>query len=317
MSNPAIRIVVGSLFSLLPSISTGQDVMEGVELAAPEAAYQEARQVQIKTDEGLVTVPYYNIEDMAVFEGDILLGTAEELALVNLFAGVDFEQFEQQAGETGEGSLRDSLGARGSEAVVRGLAIKRNFGGRIKRWPNKTVPYVFERDFRQEALVRQAIRHWEDATDIRFVERTQQNERDFPDFVKFHRPSEGCSSFVGMQGGGQVINLAQQCGLGAAIHEIGHAVGLGHEHTRSDRDGHVVVSWENIQPRATFNFEKNPGKYVDIGSYDYSSIMHYGGFGFALDRTRPTIVSRNGAPIGQRRALSAGDRAAVAAMYGN
>ena len=45
-----------------------------------------------------------------------------------------------------------------------------------------------------------------------------------------------------MVGGEQKIWLREYCGVGAVIHEIGHAVGLLHEHQRNDRDTYIWVS---------------------------------------------------------------------------
>jgi hypothetical protein len=43
--------------------------------------------------------------------------------------------------------------------------------------------------------------------------------------------------------------------------------------------------------------------------------MHYPAVAFAIDPSKPTIVTPHGEAIGQRDALSAGDIAAVAAIY--
>ena len=51
--------------------------------------------------------------------------------------------------------------------------------------------------------------------------------------------------------------------------------------------------------------------------YDYTSVMHYGAYGFAVDRNVPTIVplDRN-ARIGQRARMSALDIERVQLLYG-
>lgn len=55
---------------------------------------------------------------------------------------------------------------------------------------------------------------------------------------------------MGRRGGGpQAISIGKNCDkFGIVVHELGHVVGFWHEHTRPDRDRHVSIVRENIQP---------------------------------------------------------------------
>lgn len=64
--------------------------------------------------------------------------------------------------------------------------------------------------------------------------------------VLIHR----CCSYVGRRGGGpQAISIGKNCDkFGIVVHELGHVIGFWHEHTRPDRDEHVSIIRDNIQP---------------------------------------------------------------------
>jgi len=61
------------------------------------------------------------------------------------------------------------------------------------------------------------------------------------------------------------------------VHELGHAVGFWHEHTRPDREEHVDILRENIMTGQEYNFNKlTPDEVNSLGeTYDFDSIMHY------------------------------------------
>lgn len=58
-----------------------------------------------------------------------------------------------------------------------------------------------------------------------------------------------CWSYVGKQNtGNQSLSIGQWCDHhGTVVHEILHALGFWHEHSRYDRDDYVTIIWENIE----------------------------------------------------------------------
>jgi hypothetical protein len=215
-------------------------------------------------------VNFSEIDQLAFFEGDIVLGSAKD--------------------------VRES-----NTPVPLGIGIV----GEEFRWPNGIVPYVTVEVVR--STVEAAIAHWQSKTPFKFITRTNE-----PDYLSFEKLT-GCWSRIGRRGGKQTISVGTGCGIGAAIHEIGHSLGLWHEQSRSDRDDFIQIVWDNILETHKHNFDKHVLDGEDLGEYDFGSIMHYPAKAFSKNG-QATILA-NGKPIGQRDGLSTGDVAAIKIMY--
>lgn len=186
------------------------------------------------------------------------------------------------------------------------------------RWPRGVVAFQIDENlpFANKLSVMQAIFHWQKNTHLTFIEVNNKNREDWPDYIKFV-PAEGttCSSFVGRQGGEQVINLSPRCTAMNTVHEIGHAVGFWHEQSRGDRNYYIKINWDNIDEDHRYNFDQQLNDGTDYEAYDYQSIMHYGPYAFSKNG-EPTIVPlQDGVIIGQRERLSDRDIIATNAMY--
>jgi len=71
--------------------------------------------------------------------------------------------------------------------------------------------------------------------------------------------------------------------VGLLVHEILHALGVGHTQKRPDRDTYITVNWNNIGAGGKSQYEKCTGNTCQTynTAYDCSSIMHYGDTDFA------------------------------------
>lgn len=235
------------------------------------------------------SVVYYNVNGIAMVEGDIALGTVTDVQ-----AATD--------------AARDAVAA--DPEVAFGVGIT---GSRF-RWPNCRMPYEIDPNLPNQSRVTDAIAHWEANTSFRFPLRTAANAGQYTNYVRF-TDAGGCWSYVGMQGGQQTISLGGGCSTGNTIHEIGHAVGLWHEQSREDRDLFVTINWANIQAGMSAQFNQHISDGDDLGAYDYRSIMHYSRTAFSRNGQETITPTDPNAQIGQRNGLSPGDIGAVRAMY--
>lgn len=231
------------------------------------------------------SVTYYDVGGVAIIEGDIALGSVEEVK-----AATD--------------AAREAVAA--DPQIAFGVGIT----GSQFRWPNCRIPFEIDPALPNQQRVTDAIAHWEARTPFRFPPRTAAD----PNWVRF-TDAGGCWSRLGLQGGQQTISLGAGCSTGNAIHEIGHTVGLWHEQSREDRDLFVTINWQNIQSGMSAQFNQHITDGDDLGGYDYGSIMHYPRTAFSSNGQETITPTDPNAQIGQRTGLSAGDIAAVAVMY--
>jgi hypothetical protein len=198
-----------------------------------------------------------------------------------------------------------------------GLAIT----GAQYLWPGGRIPYVIDPQLPGKNDVEAAILHWNQRTVVRFVLRTSE-----ADHVLLTRSDGAAISDVGRLGiGQQKVSLADNCPVGSIIHELGHTIGLWHEHCRHDRDQFVTVLIEDIKEenRQQFTIDsiaEKPTATSDIDVYDFGSIMHYSETACAFIDDMPVLIPKHsplppGVVQGQRDGLSPGDIAAVEKLY--
>ena len=222
---------------------------------------------------------YEIIDGMAILEGDIVLGPISDVG-----DSVDFD-----------------AAAQNSIAVT-------NLG---RRWDDGIVVYDMNGHPDADRIL-EAIALIEQKTPIRFRERTNESA-----YVRIVNGS-GCSSNVGRTGSAQNLSLSSPgCRrIGTVAHEFFHALGFQHEQTRSDRDQFVTINFDNIQSGKEFNFNMaNTSSNMDIGSYDYNSIMHYSARAFSKNGMDTITTIPPGIPIGNRSDLSDGDVAGMMVAY--
>ncbi|XP_011867256.1 PREDICTED: zinc metalloproteinase nas-4-like isoform X1 [Vollenhovia emeryi] len=231
----------------------------------------------------------------------------------------------EELGEYAEGDILfpPSIGRNGLAAVS-------------ARWPNGVIPFVLSPYFnaQQQRVIYDAMDDYHKYTCIRFKPYTGEES----DYVRITAGNTGCWSSVGRIGGRQDINLQVPGCLtqkGTVIHELMHAVGFLHEHSRYERDDYVDILWDNISHGHAHNFNKAPPEITHafgVG-YDYGSVMHYSSTAFSKNYQLKTIMPKrqldgsildliggifqgnNEVKLGQREGFSKKDILKIRRMY--
>ncbi len=178
-----------------------------------------------------------------------------------------------------DGLIRAAYELEGENALVGGdilwpvdsMLSSRAAAGPFNRWKNGIIPY--DNSVNSQVFI-EGVNAWNavsSQTGVTFVRRT--NQRDYLLVVSERR----CSSFMGRRGGAQILDLVEGgCIKHSAIHELGHAIGLMHEHTRADRDSYIRFNWDNIGGGPSTIDNKN------LSAKDISGVAAmYAGFGGA------------------------------------
>jgi hypothetical protein len=160
-------------------------------------------------------------------------------------------------------------------------------GFRGKTWTNATLPISFAPNVSsaEQTAFWDACAAWSFNTPIKCKARAAE-----ANYIrvetwdgtggKCSSPSASCS-YVGMSGGEQAIYIRDyHWGIRYILeHELGHAIGMIHEHQRNDRGAFVRVVDSNVEPGANGNFTPMGARIYS--PYDVDSIMHYGNCTFS------------------------------------
>lgn len=170
-------------------------------------------------------------------------------------------------------------------------------------WPNAIIPYKIDSKKypigeKERKIIKDAISKWNNAnTGFRLIEQTKET-----DYLIFGEDENTCWSNVGRIGGEQYTrcDLDGNVGFnkGSIMHEIGHVIGLHHEHKRKDRDDFFDVTSRN---KANYGKEGR-----SHGNMDFDSLMMY-----RKNNDLKLKPNYQNIEIGQRDHISDGDIAAV------
>lgn len=210
-------------------------------------------------------------------------------------------------------------------------------------WPNGTLWYRVDNDSftdDQLAVINAAIEFYGQVDVNITLKECEPESLCGGKYLSIEQDEDACYGFVGYVNDGepQAMNLGETCleegGVGSVVHELGHAMGLYHEHTHPNRE--VIVLTDQNLPVSADNYAKETDALLT--AYDPTSIMHYGrsaGLCFPksyyplkafcdVEQTVNCIMpveqhcnSTRDSEIGQMAVLSAGDIYALRALYGS
>ncbi len=150
-------------------------------------------------------------------------------------------------------------------------------------WPNGTIPFMLVGINGDEAKkIFEAMYLWEAASMGRIQFRLQlDNPGDYSRTNTLYIVKNEIISGVlgtGYFPGEINVLFLDRFEQRAILHELGHKIGLEHEHQRPDRDLFITIDWNKISPEFVSQFNYlNPELYdYSYYQYDYESVMHYG-----------------------------------------
>ncbi|WP_196138613.1 pre-peptidase C-terminal domain-containing protein [Aliikangiella sp. G2MR2-5] len=191
---------------------------------------------------------------------------------------------------------------------------KSQFDTGISKWTDGIVYYEFDPQVSSENKQNflQATQYWTAVAELKFIERVEQEN-----YVYVQNGTSN-SAIVGMVGGRQYLSMNNWENIFVIVHELGHSLGMRHEHQRANRDDYVDIMIDNVLDNRTHNFTLKTTS--DYGSYDFLSVMHYPEKAFTKNgqitiQAKPEYEKYQKL-MGQRKFFSGGEQLSVASHYG-
>lgn len=180
-------------------------------------------------------------------------------------------------------------------------------------WPNGKIFYEVDNSMKDDERLKNAILYWNENCPVTFIRRDKETK-----YVTFKYHKENCASHIGMQPLNflNTIFIPDWANYGHILHEMGHTAGLIHEHSRSDRNDHIIV-YPRCYVMDDINYHRFPSS-INYGKFDFESIMLYK-TSFKNDgKNCPDMTKIDGSEIQvQRSYLSFWDIKTLELMYGS
>ena len=204
-------------------------------------------------------ISYVVRDNLAVYEGDIVLGNATGVVGAKPAPHPkkrDFSEFGTVARRS------DGLTSRVSDRI-----IDRNW-----LWRFGIIPYKINSGFTssERQAILDAINELNERTNLNIIPRNGQDH-----YVVFKKKAGMVGagrSPVGRQRRPNDIYLNTDASKNTVIHELLHSAGIWHEQSRSDRDRYITVLFDNILNGQKHNFNKHSSTGYKVTPYDRNSL---------------------------------------------
>jgi hypothetical protein len=170
-----------------------------------------------------------------------------------------------------------------------------------KPWPRGKIPYIVHASVTDPVLIaaiEQAVSDWNSLSIVQIKPASAFLSSEIPSTHPLRIYSTGilknndgtsvdpntflCFAYIGYDARppgseyyGNYMYLSNQCERWNIVHELGHTLGLRHEHVRMDREAFMQVDTSLIKEDRRYSYDKQEGQSLGL-SYDPCSMMHYG-----------------------------------------
>lgn len=173
----------------------------------------------------------------------------------------------------------------------------------VRLWRSPNITYAFDAKVPEvtRILFRSGAGTWNSSTSWQLTESSNPANAD----VIVRADASRCAADRGAPASGQQsrVYLSTQCTQRSMVHEIGHVIGMQHEHQRPDRSSQIAVRADTLAyikqnyPDATYQnvvrnlrpLHSNPGHPY---AFDEGSIMMYGSYP-QREPLRSDLLARN------------------------
>jgi hypothetical protein len=196
------------------------------------------------------------------------------------------------------------------------FSLSCTFDFTIGPWEDGIIPYYLKGEFSAQDIqnISDAMASWENVCGVRFKKVSPRSSA----YCIIRVSQQVWESSIG-ENNSQCHMLfgRSYSDIDVIIHELGHCLGLVHEHQRPDRDLYVNIIWDNILSGKEFNFDimDNPLYIEQNYAYDYLSIMHYARYAFSINGS-PTIIAKDSNIIDPSKGITDLDAAHAREIYG-